>query len=453
MSKSIKIRKGLDINLIGEADKVIVDTPRAKTYALKPVDFHGVVPKMALKVGEKVKAGGVVFKNKYNMDVNFVSPVSGTIKDIVRGAKRRILSVVIDADDVDEYETINVPSMDSMDAEAAKQFLLTAGLWPFIKMRPLDVIAKPSDSPIAIYISGFDSAPLAADYDFTLHGKEKEFQAGVDILKKLTSGPVHLTLRNGMADNAMKGVRGCEINSISGPHPAGNVGVQIHHIKPLNKGEVVWTVNAQDVALIGSTALNGKFDATRLIALAGEQAKNRKYYRTTIGTEIKTITSGNLEGDNNRIISGNVLTGSQVSEEDHLGYYHSQVTAIKEGDEYKFFLTKGWLGLGFGRFSNSRAYPAWLMPKSKKYSVDTNLNGEERAFVVTGQYDKVFPFDIYPVQLVKAAITSDIDKMEQLGIYEVAPEDFALCEVVCTSKIEVQKHIREALDLVEKECF
>lgn len=452
MSKSIKIRKGLDINLIGEADKVVVDAPRSKTYALKPVDFHGVIPKMALRVGDKVKAGGVVFKNKYNMDINFVSPVSGTLKDVVRGAKRSILSIVIEADDTDEYETINVPSMDTMDGENARQFLMSAGLWPLIKMRPLDVIAKPADTPMAIYISGFDSAPLAADYDYTLHGKDKEFQAGVDILKKLTSGTVHLTLRNGMADNALKGVKGCQINSISGPHPSGNVGVQIHHIKPLNKGEVVWTVNAQDVALIGKTALNGKYDATRLFALAGEQAKNRKYYRALMGAQVSSITEGNIEGENNRIISGNVLTGSEVTTEDHIGFYDSQVTIVNEGDDYKFFLTKGWLGLGFGRFSTSRAYPAWMMP-NKKWSVDTNLNGEERAFVVTGQYEKVFPFNIYPVQLVKAAITNDIDKLEQLGIYEVAPEDFALCEVVCTSKIASQKHIREALDLIEKECF
>lgn len=452
MSKSIKIRKGLDINLIGEADKVVVDAPRAKTYALKPADFHGVVPKMVLKVGEKVKAGGVVFKNKYNMDVNFVSPVSGTLKDIVRGAKRRILSVVIEADDVDEYETINVPSMDSLDAVGAKQFLMSSGLWPLIKMRPLDVIAKPSDAPLAIYISGFDSAPLSADYDYTLHGKDKEFQAGVDVLKKLTSGPVHLTLKNGMADNALKGVKGCQINSISGPHPAGNVGVQIHHIKPLNKGEVVWTVNAQDVALIGQTALTGKYDATRMFALTGENAKNRKYYRALMGTEVSTLTNGNIEGENSRIISGNPLTGTTVTAEDHIGHYDSSITVLQEGNEYKFFLGNGWLGLGFGRFSTSRAYPGWLTP-SKKWKVDTNLNGEERAFVVTEQYEKVFPFNIYPVQLVKAAITNDIDKLEQLGIYEVAPEDFALCEVVCTSKIASQKHIREALDLIEKECF
>lgn len=452
MSKSIKIRKGLDINLIGEADKVIVDAPRAQIFAIQPGDFHGVVPKMVLKVGDKVKAGGVVFKSKYNMDINFVSPVSGTVKDVVRGAKRKILSVIVEADATDEYESITVPAIDSMDKAAAQTFLLSSGLWPFIKMRPLDVIAKPQDAPKAIYISGFNSAPLSGDYDYTLHGKDKEFQAGIDILKKLTEGPVHLTLKNGMADNALKGAKGCQINSISGPHPAGNVGVQIHHIKPLNKGEVVWTVNAVDVALIGQTALTGKFDATRLVALTGEHAKNRKYYRTIIGTEIAAIVNGNTEGDNNRIISGNVLTGNNVGAEGFLGYYDNQVTVLPEGNEHKFFLTKGWLGLGFGRFSMSRAYPAWITP-NKKFSVDTNLNGEERAFVVTEQYDKVFPFDIYPVQLVKAAITSDIDNMEKLGIYEVAPEDFALCEVVCTSKIAVQKHIREALDLIEKECF
>jgi Na+-transporting NADH:ubiquinone oxidoreductase subunit A len=452
MSKSIKIRKGLDVKLIGEADKVIVDAKRSQFYAIKPADFHNTVPKMVVKIGEKVKAGSPVFKDKYNMDLNFVSPVSGTVAEIVRGEKRRILSILIEADTTDEYETLDVTNVDGLDAAGARAFLMNAGLWPFIKMRPLDIIARPEDAPKAIFISGFDSKPLAPDYDYTLHDKGKEVQAGIDLLSKLTKGKVHLTTRSANPDDALKGANGCQKNNISGPHPSGNVGVQIHHIDPINKGEVVWVVNAQDVAIIGATALTGKYIPTRLIALTGETAKNRKYYRTLIGTTVKSIVENNIEGDNNRIISGNVLTGDKVEMEDYIGHYHSQITVIPEGNEYKFFLTKGWLGLGLGRFSASRAYPSW-MSKSKKFHVDTNLNGEERAYVVTEQYEKVFPFDIYPVQLVKAAITNDIDNMEKLGIYEVAPEDFALCELICTSKVQSQDHIRTGLDLIQKECM
>jgi Na+-transporting NADH:ubiquinone oxidoreductase subunit A len=449
MSKSIKIRKGLDVNLIGEAEKVIVDAQRSQFYAVSPSDFHNTVPKLVVKVGDKVKAGSPIFKDKNSMDVNFVSPVSGTIADIVRGEKRKILSILIEANASDEYETFETSNLDN---EGAKSFLMNAGLWPLIKMRPLDVMAKPEDAPKAIFISGFDSKPLAPDYDFTLHGKANEFQAGIDILSKLTSGKVHLTTRSANPDEAFKGAKNCQKNTISGPHPSGNVGVQIHHIDPINKGEVVWVVDAQDVAIIGATVLTGKYVPTRLVALTGETAKNRKYYRTLIGASIKSIVGSNVEGDNNRIISGNVLTGSKVSMDDYLGYFHSQVTVIPEGNEYKFFLTKGWLGLGFGRFSANHAYPSW-MSKSKKFSVDTNLNGEERAYVVTEQYEKVFPFDIFPVQLVKAAITNDIDTMEKLGIYEVAPEDFALCELICTSKVQSQDHIRTGLDLIQKECM
>ncbi len=452
MSKTIKIRRGLDVNLLGEAEKVIADAKRSQIYAINPADFHNMTPKMVVKVGDKVKAGSVLFKDKYNMDINYVSSVAGTVKDIVRGEKRRILSVLVEADATDEYENIDISNVGNLDASGAKSFLMNSGLWPFIKMRPLDVVARPEDEPKAIFISGFDSSPLAPDYDFTLHGKDKEFQAGIDILNKLSKGGVHLSLRNGNSDPALKNAKNCKIHSISGPHPAGNVGVQIHHISPINKGEIVWTVNAQDVAIIGATALTGKYIPTRLVALTGEKAKNRKHYRTLIGTSIGSIVEGNIEGENNRIISGNVLTGGKVTSEDYLGFYHSQITIIPEGNEFKFFLSNGWLGLGFGRFSISHAYPSWIS-KSKKFKVDTNLNGEERAFVVSEEYEKVFPFDILPVQLVKAAITDDIDNMEKLGIYEVAPEDFALCELICTSKIQSQEHIRKGLDLIQKECM
>jgi len=452
MSKTIKIRKGLDINLVGKADKVIVEAPTPKTFAIKPPDFHGVVPKMVVKVGESVKAGSILFKNKYNLEVKFASPVSGTLKEIKRGAKRRILEVIIEADGNNEFETLDTAGVLDRDAVGVKQFILDAGLWPFIKMRPIDIVANPKDAPKSIYISGFDSHPLAPDYDYTLHGKDKEFQAGIDLLKKMTAGTVHLQVKSN-ADAALKGAKNCQVNTVSGPHPAGNVGVQIHHIEPLNKGEVVWTVNAQDVAIMGATLLTGKYVPTRLVALTGGGAKNQKYYRTLIGAELSIITSGNIEGDNNRFVSGNPLTGDNVGEAGYLGFYHSQVSILPEGDRYKFFVKDGWLSLGFGSFSNSKAYPTWMLPKSKKWNIDTNLNGEERAFVVTEEYEKVFPFDIFPVQLVKAAIINDIDNMEKLGIYEVAPEDFALCEFVCTSKIASQQYIRKALDVINEECM
>lgn len=453
MSQTIKIRKGLDINLIGEAEQVVVDAPKSSHYAIMPTDFHGLAPKLTVKVGDSVKAGSSLFVDKANLDVHFVSPVSGVVEDIVRGEKRKILQIIVKADEQIQYASINNSGIDGFNDVQTKEFLMKNGLWSFIKMRPLDVMANPSDSPKHIFISGYDSHPLAPDLDFTLRGKEKEFEAGVALLSKLTKGKVHLQLKSGLANSSFKGVKNAQINTISGPHPMGNVGVQIHQISPINKGEVMWVVNAQDVAIIGTAVLHGKYDATRIVPITGAKAINKKYFRTLIGSSLSTLTNGNIEKEGTRIIMGNPLTGVKAEENDSLGHFVTSITALPEGNQYKFFLTEGWLSLGFKKFSASRAYPTWLMPKSKKWNLDTNLNGEERSFVVTGQYEKVFPFDIYPVQLVKAAITEDIDNMEKLGIYEVAPEDFALCEFVCTSKIEVQNLMRKGLDLIKSECF
>jgi Na+-transporting NADH:ubiquinone oxidoreductase subunit A len=455
MSKTIKIRKGLDIRLKGEAEKVKVDAPVAKTFALKPTDFHGLMPKMVKKEGEQVKAGTPIFFDKYREQIQYVSPVSGTVKEIKRGAKRKILEVIIDADATIDYEKVEVKPIDSLSKEDAKSLLLKGGLWPMIKMRPLDIVADPKDEPKAIFISGFDSHPLAPDYDFLMHGSEANFQAGISIISKLTSGKVNLQLKGTtVADKSFTEVKGVEINKVNGPHPAGNVGFQIHHIDPISKGEVVWVINAQDVAIIGKYALNGIYDASKYVALTGSQAKNRKYFKTIIGAELSTVFKGNVEADGTRLVSGNPLTGIKVEGEgSYLGFYDYQLTALPEGDEYKFFLTEGWLGLGLNKFSASRAYPTWMMPKSKKYDIDTNMYGEERAFVVSGQYEKVFPMDIYPVHLLKSIVINDIDAMENLGIYEVAPEDFALCEFVCTSKIESQSIVREGLDVIREECM
>jgi Na+-transporting NADH:ubiquinone oxidoreductase subunit A len=453
MSNTVKLKKGLDIRLVGEAEKVTVNAERADVYALKPSDFHGMTPKMVVKSGEKVKAGTIIFHDKYKEEVKFASPVSGEVLEIVRGDKRRILEVRIKADAEISYEPGKSGEPASMSGEEVKSVILNAGLWPVIKQRPLDVIADPSQEPKAIFISAFDSAPLAPDYDFVLHGQSAYFQKGLDALAKLTKGKVHLGLNGANRhDEAISSAKGVVATNFLGKHPVGNVGTQIHHVDPINKGEYVWVVNPQDVMIIGRYFAEGKFDMSKIIAVTGSEVKAPKYYRVINGASVKSIVSGMLNEGNNRIISGNVLTGMHVDMDGFIGFYDNQITVIPEGNQLKFFLTTGWLGLGFDKFSNSRLFPTFLMP-NKKFRLDTNTNGEERGFVVTGEMEKVFPFDIYPMQLIKAAMTNDIDLMENLGIYEVAPEDFALCEYVCTSKIEIQEEIRKGLDLIQKECF
>jgi Na+-transporting NADH:ubiquinone oxidoreductase subunit A len=454
MSKSIKLRKGLDIRLLGEAKTVKTQIPLPKTVAVKPSDFHSMTPKMVVKEGESVKAGSILFHNKYEESVKYASPVSGTVKAIVRGAKRRIMEVLIESDGQQTFETGSAMNVADMSAEQVKETLLASGLWPFINQRPIDVVADPNNEPKAIFVSAFSSAPLAPDYNFLLEGKGDEFQIGLDALAKLTAGKVHLTLSsNGSPSDVFKNAKGVQINTISSKHPGGNVGTQIHHIDPINKGEFVWTVNAQDVAIIGKYFLTGNYDTTKVIALTGSEIKEPQYFEIIGGANVSDLLADKIATDNVRVISGNVLTGDKIEQDGYLGFYHNEVTVIPEGDRMKFVATEGWMAPGFKRFSNSRTFPTWILPKSKKFRLDTNTNGEERAFVVTGELERVFPFDILPMQLVKAAITDDIDGMENLGIYEVAPEDFALCEYVCTSKIDIQDKIRQGLDLIASECM
>ena len=449
MSQTYRIRKGVDIRLEGEAQKSLQNLGRSDVFAIKPPDFHGVTPKMVVKQGEAVKAGQAIFIDKYNDKVQFVSPVSGTLAEVVRGAKRRILEVRINADASDTYQEFGALNLDSASREDVLSAMLDNGLWPFVKQRPFDIVADYTEKPKAIFVSGFDSAPLAPDADFVMQGMEEDFAQGMKALVKLADGkPVHLSKAEG--SSFYGSYNGVTVNTFKGPHPAGNVGVQIHKISPVNKGEVVWTVNPQDVANIGRSLASGKCQFVRTFALTGARAENAQYYRGTLGSSVKALTGS--AGVDVRVISGNVLTGEKIANDGFLGFYEQQVTMIGEGHEPQFFLTKGWLGPGFNKFSMSRTFPTWLMPKSKKWDLNTSLNGEERAFVMTGQYEKVFPFDIYPVQLIKSVIVNDIDSMEKLGIYEVAPEDFALCEYVCTSKIDVQDIIREGLDTIKREC-
>ncbi len=449
MSKYIKIKRGLNIKLAGEANKIFSDLPLPETFAIKPPNFIGVTPKLLVKQGDEVQAGTALFIDKNNEAIKFCSPVSGEVIEIIRGEKRKILEVKILADKEITYVAFNKANPKGLSRDEIVQALLNSGVWPFIRQRPFGIIAKPNDTPKSIFISAFDSNPLAPDNDYIMQGNDDEFQTGLDALQKLTDGKVHLNINTDTTPAVIfTNSKGVEINKISGPHPAGNVGVQIHHLDPVNKGEVVWCLNSQDVLILGRLFIHGKFDAARVVALTGSQIKNPKYYKTIVGSSVKNIISeGGLKEGENRIISGNVLTGKLIPSDGYLDFYDSQITVIPEGHEYEFM---GWLAPGFRKFSLSRTFFSWLTP-NKKYDLNTNLHGEERPFVITGEYEKVFPMDIYPVQLLKSILIEDIEMMEQLGIYEVVEEDFALCEFVCTSKIESQDIIRRGLDIIRKE--
>ncbi|MDP2059080.1 MAG: Na(+)-translocating NADH-quinone reductase subunit A [Flavobacteriaceae bacterium] len=440
----MRIKKGNTIKLKGEATKVLKDDPRSQIYSIHPSDLLGIVPKLLVKEGAKVQAGDAIFHAKTNNQLLVVSPVSGTISEIVRGEKRRILEVRIQADAKDTFKDFGKKDPKNLTADEIKKHLLASGCWPFIKQRPYDVIANPSDEPRDIFISAYASAPLRADVEFALKDREKDFQAGVDVLAKITSGKVHLGVEKS-STAFFSQVKNAVIHKISGPHPAGNVGILIHHVNPINAGERIWVVTPQDVALIGKLFLTGQFDASRVIALSGSAVKDPQYYKITQGANLSNFFKDKLEGDNNRIINGDVLTGIKISNQGDFGFYQDSITVIPEGDKYRLF---GWMPFIDNKIpSLSRTSLSWLFG-NKPQEVDTNLNGEERAFVVTGEMEKVFPMDIYPMQLLKACLANDIEKMENLGIYEVAPEDFSVIDFANTSKIEAQDIIRQALNLM-----
>jgi Na+-transporting NADH:ubiquinone oxidoreductase subunit A len=449
MSKNIKLKRGLNIKLAGEAAKILSDLPLPDTIALKPDNFIGITPKLLVKPGDEVQAGTPLFYEKNNEAIKFCSPVSGEVAEIVRGEKRKILEIRVLADKEISYAIFDKANPKDLSREVIIEALLNAGAWPFIRQRPFGIIADPNQKPKSIFISAFDSNPLAPDLNFIMQETGQDFQSGLDALLKLTDGKVHLNIHTDVTSSTVfTDAKGVVINKFSGPHPSGNVGVQIHHIDPVNKGEVVWYINPQDVLIVGRLFNHGKFDATRVIALAGAQVENPKYFKTLVGSAVnKILAEGGLKDGENRIISGNVLTGTKIPADGYLDFYDSQITVIPEGNEPEFM---GWIAPGLNKFSMSRSFFSWMSP-NKAYDLNTNLHGEERPFVVTGEYEKVFPMDIYPVHLLKAIMIEDIELMENLGIYEVVEEDFALCEFVCTSKIESQEIIRRGLDLVRKE--
>jgi len=447
MSTSYLIKKGLDIKLLGDSEKTIVDY-HAKRFAIKPTDFIGVFPKMMVAEGDVVKAGAPLFYDKNRNNLIFTSPVSGKVTTLKRGAKRKLLEIVVEADSLNESVVFNTNPPEKLKREEIVEHLLKSGIWPMIRQRPYATIANPDDKPKAIFIPAFDTSPLAPDYDLIVHGQGEAFQAGLDALTKLTEGTVHLNVdAKNTTSKVFLNSKGVQINSFSGPHPAGNVSVQVSRISPMNKGDIIWYLYPQDVISIGNFFLTGKPDFNRIIALAGSEVLKPKYYKTKLGACIDQMVGGNVTEGNNRFISGNVLTGEKIEKDGFVGFYQSVVTVIPEGDYAEFF---GWLLPGFNKFSFSKTFLSWMFP-NRKYRLDTNLHGGHRSLVMTGKYEQVFPFDIYPMTLLKAIMVEDIDAMENLGIYEIDAEDFALCEVIDTSKTEMQTIVRKGLELMRQE--
>lgn len=450
MSKVIKLKKGLDIKLIGAAEKTVTTLPTEESYAVSPLCFEGVVPKLLVAEGDKVSAGSPLFFDKGRPQVMFTSPVSGTVSAVRRGDKRKILAVVVDADREQQYKKFDV-QFPKASREEIVAVLLESGLWPMIIQRPYGIIADPQQTPKTIFVSGFDSAPLAPDMNIALKDDMESLQAGFKVLEKLSGGKVHLGLKAG-AESILENIQGVEKHYFSGPHPAGNVGVQIHRICPVSKGETVWTVAIQNVAIIGRLFLTGKVDMTKTIAVAGSQVVAPQYVKCLIGTSVIDILmhpriKPQSRGSKFRLIDGNVLTGRQATADDWLGMYTDLYTVIPEGGELELF---GWIRPRRHKFSVSHAYFSWLKP-SKQYNLTTSLNGGVRPFVVTGLYEKYLPMDIYPMYLFKAILAGDIEKMENLGIYEVIEEDVALCEFVDPSKQNLQQILRDGINLMIKE--
>lgn len=445
----IKIKKGIDIHLVGEAKKEVKDY-MPQLFAIKPHDFIGVVPKMHVAEGDDVKVGTVLFHDKNNESVFFTSPASGKVKAIVRGEKRVILQVVIESDGT--FETIDFGKADpsKLSRNEIVEKLVQSGTWTMLRQRPYSTIAKTQDEPKCIAVSMFDTAPLAPDNNFIVKDQMTAIKAGVEALAKLTNGMVYLNVNSSETQQALASLnisaKNVTITEFQGPHPAGNVSTQLNVLSPINKGETVWYTYAQNLIAIGNLFLNGVYDSSRVVAFTGSEVKEPMYYRTRIGADMSGLYA-NIATENVRIISGNVLTGKKINGENFLGYYDSQVTVIPEGDHYQLF---GWLAPNFKKFTSTNTMGASLCKKSKKV-LDTNLNGGIRPLIMTGNFEKVFPFDIYPMQLIKACIIKDIDQMEELGIYEIDAEDFALCEVIDPSKTAIQQIVRESLEMLRKE--
>ena len=469
-SETITIRKGLDLPINGMAEKRVTDARNTRLYAVKPTDFVGLIPHLMVEEHTVVAVGDTLFCDKNDERIRFTSPINGQVKAIVRGEKRKLLEVVV------EENVNNSSKPKEFDTSSIKEAMLQCGLWTLLRQRPFGTVANPDDKPKAIFVSAFSSTPLAPDYDFVMQGREEYLKKGLKALATLTDGTVHVCFKPGQRlSNHLSSLNSqLSTHFVSGPHPAGNIGTQIAHIDPINKGEVVWTMNLQDVAVLGELITTGIYNPEKIIAVAGPGIKNPHYYRTKYGACLSEITKAQLLnidypklGSNdgtkeNRVISGDILSGTQIAADGFLGAYDDLVSIIPEGEYYDFM---GWLMPGVRKYSFSRTFLSGFMPKStfkplgitlprfkSFWKFDTNTHGDERPLVFTGNFERVFPFDIYPTQLIKACIVGDIELMENLGVYEVEPEDFALCEYIDTSKTEIQPIIREALEKLRKEA-
>ena len=448
MANLIKLRKGLDINLKGKAAAEVVSVKEPGFYAICPDDFTGVTPKVVVKEQEYVMAGGPLFIDKNHPEVKFVSPVSGVVTSVERGARRKVMSITVEAASEQDFEEFGKKDIAAMDGNAVKDVLLNAGMFAFIRQRPYDVIADPSVAPRAIFVSAFDSSPLAPEFEVALKGEEANFQTGLDALAKMAK--TYLSISVTQKSAALTQARNVTVTAFDGPHPAGNVGIQINHIAPVNKGETVWTIDPQAVIFIGRLFNTGRVDLTRTVAITGSEIKRPAYCKLKIGALLTEVLANNVNKDKAlRYISGNVLTGKQIAANGFLGAFHSQVTVIPKGDDVHEML--GWIMPRLDDYSTSHSYFSWLMGKKKEYVLDARVKGGERHMIMSNEYDRVLPMDIMPEYLIKAIIAGDIDRMEQLGIYEVAPEDFALCEFVCSSKMELQRIVREGLNMLRRE--
>ncbi|WP_182423583.1 Na(+)-translocating NADH-quinone reductase subunit A [Bacteroides intestinalis] len=448
MANVIKLRKGLDINLKGKASQELMSVKEPGFYALVPDDFTGVTPKVVVREQEYVMAGGPLFIDKNHPELKFVSPVSGVVTSVERGARRKVLNIVVEAAAEQDYEEFGKKDVNALNGESVKAALLEAGMFAFIRQRPYDVIADPTMYPKAIFVSAFDSNPLAPDFEFVLKGEEANFQTGLDALSKMAKTYLSISVKQKAA--ALTQAKNVTITAFDGPNPAGNVGVQINHISPVVKGETVWTIGAEAVIFIGRLFNTGRVDMTRKVAVTGSEVLKPAYCKLKVGALLTNVFSGNVTiGRDLRYISGNVLTGKKVNPNGFLGAFDSQLTVIPEGDDIHEML--GWIMPRFNQFSVNHSYFSWLLGNNKEYVLDARIKGGERHMIMSNEYDKVFPMDIFPEYLVKAIIAGDIDRMEALGIYEVAPEDFALCEFVCSSKVEVQRIVRAGLDMLRAE--
>ena len=445
MANVIKLRKGLDIQLQGKAEEKKIQLKSNGQYALVPDDFEGVTPKVVVKEGDKVKAGDALFVNKQYPEVKFASPVSGTVREVVRGERRKVLCIKVDADSQQEFTDFGKKDVGAMTGEQVINALLEAGLFGYINQLPYAVSTNPSVQPKAIFVSALRDKPLAADFEFEVKGQELDFQAGLTALSKVAK--TYLGVGVG---SSLEGMKDVDVNVFDGKCPAGNVGVQVNHLDPVNKGELVWTIGDPTVVLfIGRLFNTGKVNLMRTVALCGSEVNSPAYVDMLVGEELSTLLSNSYDVSKSvRIINGNVLTGKPTTKDGFLGAHTSEITVIPEGNDADEML--GWILPRFKQFSVNRSYFSWLCGK-KEYALDARVKGGERHMIMSGEYDKVLPMDIYGEYLIKSIIAGDIDRQEALGIYEVSPEDFALAEFVDSSKLELQRIVREGLNVLRKE--